>query len=51
MKNVTFLLVAMLVLASNMVLAQEPDGLTCENAIPVDTSYVGSVPAAGTEPT
>ena len=48
MKNVTFLLVAMLVLASNMVLAQEPDGLTCENAIPVDTSYVGSVPAAGT---
>ena len=48
MKNVTFLLVAMLVLASNMILAQEPDGLTCENAIPVDTSYVGSVPAAGT---
>ena len=48
MKNVTFLMVAMLVLASNMVLAQEPDGLTCENAIPVDTSYVGSVPAAGT---
>ena len=48
MKNVTFLMVAMLVLASNMILAQEPDGLTCENAIPVDTSYVGSVPAAGT---
>ena len=48
MKNVTFLLVAMLVLASNMVLAQEPDGLTCESAIPVDTSYVGSVPDAGT---
>lgn len=48
MKNVTFLMVAMLVLASNMVLAQEPDGLTCESAIPVDTSYVGSVPAAGT---
>ena len=48
MKNVIFLMVAMLVLASNMVLAQEPDGLTCENAIPVDTSYVGSVPAAGT---
>ena len=46
MKNVTFLLVAML--ASNMVLAQEPDGLTCESAIPVDKSYVGSVPAAGT---
>ena len=48
MKNVTFLMVAMLVLASNMVLAQEPDGLTCESAIPVDTSYVGSVPAAVT---
>ncbi len=48
MKNVNLLLVAMLMLASNMVLAQEPDGLTCENAIPVDTSYVGSVPAAGT---
>ena len=48
MKNVNLLLVAMLMLASNVVLAQEPDGLTCENAIPVDTSYVGSVPAAGT---
>ena len=48
MKNVNLLLVAMLMLASNMVLAQELDGLTCENAIPVDTSYVGSVPAAGT---
>ena len=48
MKNVNLLLVAMLMLASNLVLAQEPDGLTCENAIPVDTSYVGSVPAAGT---
>ena len=48
MKNINLLLVAMLMLASNMVLAQEPDGLTCENAIPVDTSYVGSVSAAGT---
>ena len=48
MKNVNLLLVAMLMLASNMVLAQEPDGLTCESAILVDTSYVGSVPAAGT---
>jgi hypothetical protein len=28
--------------------AQAQDGLSCETAIPVDTSYVGSVPAAGT---
>ena len=48
MKNVTFLMVAMLLLASTTLFAQEPDGLTCESAIPVDTSYVGSVPAAGT---
>ncbi len=27
--------------------AQEPDGLTCENAIPVDTSFTGSIPAPG----
>lgn len=47
MKHVNFLLVAVLVLASATLFAQEPDGLTCENAIPVDTSYVGNVPAAG----
>lgn len=47
MKHVNFLLVAVLVLASTTLFAQEPDGLTCENAIPVDTSYVGNVPAAG----
>ena len=28
--------------------AQQPDGLTCETAIPVDTAYRGSVPQAGT---
>ena len=27
--------------------AQDPDGLTCEKAIPVDTSFTGSVPSAG----
>ena len=27
--------------------AQETDGLTCENAIPVDTSFTGSIPAPG----
>ena len=48
MKNITILFAAMLLLASTTLFAQEPDGLTCENAIPVDTSYVGSVPAAGT---
>ena len=47
MKHINFLLVAVLMLASTTLFAQEPDGLTCENAIPVDTSYVGSVPAAG----
>lgn len=48
MKRFNFLVVAVLMLASTTLFAQEPDGLTCENAIPVDTSYVGSVPAAGT---
>ena len=27
--------------------AQTPDGLTCENAIPVDSSYTGHIPAPG----
>ena len=27
--------------------AQTPDGLTCENAIPVDSSYTGRIPAPG----
>lgn len=28
--------------------AQTPDGLTCENAIPVDSTYTGSISAPGT---
>ena len=28
--------------------AQTPDGLTCENAIPVDSTYTGSIQAPGT---
>ena len=28
--------------------AQTPDGLTCETAIPVNSSYTGSIPAPGT---
>ena len=28
--------------------AQTPDGLTCETAIPVNSSYIGSIPAPGT---
>lgn len=47
MKTKLFLFVVTL-FVSVCLFAQEPDGLSCENAIPVDTSYVGSVPAAGT---
>ena len=46
MKRQLFLIVA--VLFSFFGFAQAPDGLSCENAIPVDTSFVGSIPAAGT---
>ena len=37
-----------LFIASLSISAQTPDGLTCETAIPVDKSFVGTVPAAGT---
>lgn len=47
MKTKLFLFVVTL-FVSVCLFAQEPDGLSCENAIPVDTSYVGSVPAPGT---
>ena len=47
MKRYFILLAAMLTINS-MLCAQTPDGLSCETAIPVDTSFVGSVPAAGT---
>lgn len=30
------------------IFAQAPDGLTCETAIPVDKSFEGTIPAAGT---
>ena len=46
MKHNLFI-VAMLMIAST-IFAQNPDGLTCETAIPVDTSYTGTIPAAGT---
>lgn len=46
MKHQLFLIAA--VLFSFCGVAQAQDGLSCENAIPVDTSFVGSVPAAGT---
>ena len=47
MKRYFILLAAMLTINS-MLCAQTPDGLSCETAIPVDTSFVGSIPAAGT---
>lgn len=43
-----FILFAAMLSINSMLSAQTPDGLSCETAIPVDTSYVGSVPAAGT---
>ena len=42
-----FSLVALCV-ASMSIFAQTPDGLTCETAIPVDKSFEGTVPTAGT---
>ena len=46
MKRLFLSFMAMLAVSS-MLMAQTPNGLTCENAIPVDKSYVGTVPAAG----
>ena len=46
MKQQLFFIAAVLFSFCGFVQAQ--DGLSCETAIPVDTSYVGSVPAAGT---
>lgn len=43
-----FILFAAMLSINSMLCAQTPDGLSCETAIPVDTSYVGSIPAAGT---
>ena len=37
-----------LFLTSVSIFAQAPDGLTCETAIPVDKSFEGTVPTAGT---
>ena len=42
-----FILFAAMLSINSMLSAQTPDGLSCETAIPVDTSYVGSVPSAG----
>lgn len=47
MKHYFVLLIVMLTMSS-MLLAQTPDGLSCETAIPVDADYSGTVPAAGT---
>ena len=47
MKTKLFCSFVALCVASVSIFAQTPDGLTCETAIPVDNSYVGTVPAAG----
>lgn len=47
MKRLFLFFVAVLMMSS-MLMAQTPDGLTCETAIPVDKSYVGTIPAEGT---
>lgn len=47
MKRLFLFFVAVLMMSS-MLMAQTPDGLTCENAIPVDKSYEGEIPQAGT---
>ena len=48
MKTKLFYSFVALFVASVSIFAQTPDGLTCETAIPVDKSFVGTVPAAGT---
>lgn len=48
MKTKLFYSFVALFVASVSIFAQTPDGLTCETAIPVDNSYVGTVPSAGT---
>ena len=45
MKKLGFLFA--LVALPFMLLAQNPDGLTCENAIPVDGTYTGAISAPG----
>lgn len=42
-----FFSVILCVTCALTLLAQAPDGLTCETAIPVDSSYTGSIPAPG----
>lgn len=42
-----FFSVILCVTCALTLLAQTPDGLTCETAIPVDTSYTGSIPTPG----
>ena len=48
MNRKLFLTIAVLFSSICVLNAQAPDGLSCETAIPVDKSYEGSVPAAGT---
>ena len=48
MKTKLFYSFVALFVASVSIFAQTPDGLTCETAVPVDKSFVGTVPAAGT---
>ena len=43
-----FFLVILCVISALTLSAQTPDGLTCETAIPVNSSYIGSIPAPGT---
>ena len=48
MKTKLFYSFVALFVASVSIFAQTSDGLTCETAVPVDKSFVGTVPAAGT---
>ena len=48
MKTKLFYSFVALFVASVSIFAQTPDGLTCETAIPVDSTYTGHIPAPGT---
>ncbi len=48
MNRKLFLTIAVLFSSICILNAQAPDGLSCENAIPVDESYEGTIPEAGT---
>lgn len=48
MKRTLSLFVSVICLLGGVSAANKPSGLTCEDAIPVDKSYVGTIDAAGT---